>query len=353
VNRFQSLVAALALLPLASAPAVSLPVAEDTFTTPHSFLTPQNGRAATLLLNTNQAALLKFDLSTLSPAFNATNIVSAMLKIYVVSTRAPSNLDVFPITAAWTESVPTNTPMPTFDATPIGAASAAKIAAKRFVVINVTDGVIAALNGTSNTLGFLLRESAGQTYIASKEGPAQGPPAELEIDANLALDANGGISIPGTLSVGANMRLVGTLRQGSETGTAEPAGTGLILRRIQSTNNAAGTVVARTDTLMLQRDGTLYGWKIANTAYPGQVQINAVFLDPNGNEWSVAKTLNNPSTAETNMLWSPLIGSALTHIRCTFGDPTDLGHQTEVSLFASPDQYSPTWAGWVISTYNQ
>ncbi|PWU13606.1 MAG: hypothetical protein C5B50_18945 [Verrucomicrobia bacterium] len=334
----------------ASALAISLPVAEDTFTSSAGALTPANGKAPMLTLNANQAALLQFDLVSLPAQFNTTNIVSARLKIYIVNARNSGDLVATSITSPWTEAVVTNTPMPTSDSIIIGTAPAAKIQAKRFVTIDVTSAVAATLNVGGSGFGFMLRDTSGQTSIASKEGPGLGPAAQLEIDANLALDAAGSSQFPGSLTVGTDLKLAGLLRQGSETGTAEPAGRGLIIRRIQSTNSTLGSIVARTDTLTLERDGTTDGWRIVNSANPGQVVVSYIIQFGQGQYWD-SIILANPSTRGTNQLYNTAGGA--NYLRCTFGNPFDLGHQTEVSLSRSPDNTSPNWVGTVISSYNQ
>ena len=333
----------------ASALAISLPVAEDTFTS-HAVLTAKNGKAVKLLLNTNQAALVKFDLSSLPPAFSATNIASARLRIYIVGARAPGDLVANLITSDWTEAVTTNTPMPTFDGTIIGAVPTAKILARHFVAIDVTSAVIAALNGSGSNFGFILRDTTGQTSIASKEGPSQGPAVELEIDANLAQNVSGGGTFPGSLNVGGDFNLAGFFRQGSETGTAEPAGRGIIMRRIQSTNSAIGSVVARTDTLTLERDGTPYGFWIVNRTNAGYWIAATVGVDANGASFGKVAYLFNDVAAGTNAI-SP--SSPVVHFRCSFGDPSGLGHQTEVSLLRNVQGDNVIWTGTLISTYNQ
>ncbi len=349
MNPLKYLITTGPLLYAASALAISLPVAEDTFTSGGT-LTPANGRAATLLLNANQAVLLAFDFSALPPAYNATNVLSATLKIFVAHAVTPGDLKVHPITSPWTESVATNTAIPDFDPAPISTVPAAKVLDKRFLMIDVTATVIGALNGTSTNFGFLLRDSAGQIRIPSKEGPIQGPSAQLEIDANLALDANGSASFPGSVSIGANLNLAGLLRQGSDTATA---GRGLIIRRLESTNSAVGTVIARTDTLTLERDGTPRGWRIVNTANPGFATVTAIFLGTASAQTWKTITLPNPSTPGTNVLFSETdLPTTILHLHCTFGDSYDLGHQTEVSLSTS-DTSNPTWVGTVISSYNQ
>jgi hypothetical protein len=350
MNQLKHLLPSILLFFTASAFSISLPVAEDTFTTTRAALAAANGKAPLLLLSTNQSALLKFDLSALPPVFNATNVLSATLKIYINRAITPGDLHVFPIVSAWTESVATSAPIPYFDPTPIGTVPATKLLDKRFVMIDVTAEIAAALGGSVTNFGFLLRNSLGQLRIPSKEGPTQGPSAQLEIDANLAIDANGGGSFPGSLNVGANLNLAGFLRQGSETGNAAPAGRGLIMRRLESTNTTAGTIVARTDTLTLERDGTLRGWRIVNTAHPGEVTASMFVINANGGANWNQLVLSNPSTPGTNALFP---GFDFVYLRCTFGNSFDVGHQTEVSISCTPDNYSPNWLGTLVSTYNQ
>src|SRR5215468_8217870 len=112
MNPLKYLTTAAPLLYAASALAISLPVAEDTFTTSGGTLTSANGRAATLLHSGNQSVLLSFDFSALPPALNATNILSATRKIFVTHAITPGDLTVHSITSAWTESATTNTAIP-------------------------------------------------------------------------------------------------------------------------------------------------------------------------------------------------------------------------------------------------
>jgi hypothetical protein len=338
--------------------AISLPVAEDTYYGSTGVLTPAAGKAPTLILKTNQAALLKFDLSTLPTAYTATNIANARLKLYIVNARTPGDLVAHLITSAWTESALSNTVAPSFDPTMLGTVPAAKIAGRRFVSVDVTAAVVAALSGETN-FGFLLRDNVGQTSLASKEGPSQGPAAELEIDANLAQNSSGGGMFPGSLNVGGDFNLAGLLRQGSETGTAEPAGRGIIVRRIQSTNAAIGSVVARTDTLTLERDGTPDGFRIVNSANAGYWIAVATGADWGRGGAAITSLVYPPNdtAAGTNALrfCSDVFGCGLypAYFRCSFGDPSSLGHQTEISLFRNSLGGSVIWTGYLISTFNQ
>lgn len=336
----------------ASAWAISLPVAEDTSTTSRQILTAANGKAVLLALNTNQAALVKFDMASLPAAFSATNIISARLKLYVVAARKPGALSVHTATSYWTEAVITNTRCPSFNTTPIGSVPAAQVVTRRFVVVDVTSAVIAALNGSGPDFGFVLRDGGGQTYIASKEGPGLGPAAELEVDANLAMNAMGGGSFPGSLVLGGNLDVYGLTRQGSEAGTSQPAGGGIITRRVESTNSSRGMVVARTDTMTLERDGTLGGWRIVVCPNAGNVTAVASAQDSNGSDFISQSLVYGPyGYATTNVLFADFQGVISFH--CRFGNAYGVGHFTEVSLLRSPNDGSTNWVGTLTSSFNQ
>jgi hypothetical protein len=222
---------------------------------------------------------------------------------------------------------------------------------KHFVTFDVTSAVISGLNGGSN-FGFVLQNTKGQTFIASKEGPSQGPAAELDIDANLSQNASGDGAFPGSLAIGGNLDLFGLMRQGTEAGTSETAGRGIIVRRIQSTNSAVASVVARTDTITLERDGTLGGWRVVNAANAGNVTISAFGIDGDSHTFAQSIILGpNPYPASTNILFSA--GQNVVNFRCSFGSPDEVGHHTEVSLLRSPNQNSPVWIGTLTSSYNQ
>lgn len=69
-------------------------------------------------------------------------------------------------------------------------------------------------------------------------------------------------------SPSASMRVSGTMRLGNEKGTSEGPlfptfnpSTGLVVRRISTTVNTAGNVVARTDAMRLERDGANGGFR--------------------------------------------------------------------------------------------
>jgi len=344
-----------------SALALSLPVSGDTFNNTRGFLTSGNGKLSSLTLNTNQAALLKFDLASLPAVFTSNNITSARLKVYIVSAKKPGDLVVTAITSDWKESPITNTPIPSFDDTIIGSAPAVKVLAKSFVSIDITAAVLAAINGSGSNFGFMLHNTTGQTRIAAKEGPGMGPAAELQIDANLGQDAVGNGTFPGSLNVTSNLNLSGFLRQGSETGTSEPAGRGIIIRRTQLTNSAVGSVVARTDTLTIERD--VFGFRVVNHTNSTNATLIATAVNVGGTQ--LYAFMDNIRPGTNHIEFRPEAGAGgnmpepVYSFECRFGHSG--GHQTSVSLIGT-DFYTHfdilgyqgvIWTGTLTSTYNQ
>jgi hypothetical protein len=140
------------------------------------------------------------------------------------------------------------------------------------------------------------------------------------------------------------VRVPGMTRLGSETGTSEaPAYNGLVVRRINSYTPSAGSVVARTDFMTLERDGTWGGFRITATG-SGDVRCMGV----NSSAVSVNKVLNIPG-AGTTAVYADADNIVFFH--CSVGYDWGGGHQTQVSLSRSTGDYY--WIGTVTSTYNQ
>jgi hypothetical protein len=124
------------------------------------------------------------------------------------------------------------------------------------------------------------------------------------------------------------------------------------VRHINSTSNATGQVLARTDKLRLERDGTNGGLRIA--------------WDGNSNT-STNSTVNcmgiNSAGASVNRYIAPVVtpdsgGTAqvytdaqnVVYATCSFGDSYNNRHITQVLLQRLPgDNF---WAGTVISTFD-
>jgi hypothetical protein len=141
------------------------------------------------------------------------------------------------------------------------------------------------------------------------------------------------------------------VRLGSETiasPPAYPAGSpGLVVRRVVSDDVTSGTVVARTDTLALERDGTAGGLRIRSTAPLGE-RVSCFGL-------------NNSAVSENRNIFvsaSSTVGvytdaAAVTYVTCSFGGiRTSAGHLTQVTL--QRHENSPNrWVGTIVSSYDQ
>ena len=145
------------------------------------------------------------------------------------------------------------------------------------------------------------------------------------------------------------------LRTGSGTGTLEgpgeglPSYEGLVVSSAVSTLHAAGNVVARTDQLRLERDGTLGGLRVAwnagvdpghTIACMGLTQAGA----PVGNYSRVGG-----STAGTFKVFTD--SQMVVYYSCSFGLPGYAGHVTEVTMARSVT--SKAWVGTLTSSVNQ
>jgi len=211
--------AALALL-AASAFGVTIPATEDTYSV-NAAIKTSYGKATTLAVGPTKKAFVRFDLATLPSIIDPAYITDARLRVYLTSVKLPGNsLDVSVVNngPAQLEDNPALLPEPALAPPAFASVAAGMLKAKRFVYVNVTDEVLAALAGnkrldvafTSNTL----------VTLGAKEGAATGYPAELEIDldlAALATDTNGeikGSSIAsgsvGTSQLASNLTLGGT-----------------------------------------------------------------------------------------------------------------------------------------------
>ena len=165
------------------------------------------------------------------------------------------------------------------------------------------------------------------------------------IQRNPSAAQNGSIHIDGTMRTG------GMLRTGSETGTSQlPNQTGLVVRRINSTNSGEGQVVARTDELRLERDGSFAGLRIAwdaNTNNDNTVNCMGVSTTEAAVTRHIVPVRSQAAgtapvfTAEQNVVYAT----------CSFGDSRSASHTTQVTLQRRGGNNS--WVGTVTSTFNQ
>jgi len=158
------------------------------------------------------------------------------------------------------------------------------------------------------------------------------------------------------LNVTGGSQMTGTLRLGSETGTAEgPNMPGLVVRRLYSSVSTAGSIVARNEEFALERDGTPGGLKLV---YVGPQGVGGANVD--------AKGVNNAAAGLNYFYYfyggysgSQQLFTAGQHInycRISWSDPWWGLGMTTVEMMRFDDggsNISSTWVGTITSTYNQ
>lgn len=158
-----------------------------------------------------------------------------------------------------------------------------------------------------------------------------------------------------SFSISGNAQIGGLMRSGSETGTGNaPSPAGLVIRRVNSLATTISNVVARTDVLTLERDGSNQGLLIRYPAgVAGRHTINCLAQSYFGTNIIFHTTLVNPGSAGTIQL---LTGAQrAVHAEISFGDTYDSGQVTQVVLDRYDDGSDSDfyWVGTLTSTYNQ
>ncbi len=176
-----ALAALVQLIGIASA--ITIPASEDS-TLAKGKVTLAAGRAATLGIDFEDSALLKFNLP---PGLKVSHVLSARLRLYIRSTVRPGHIQVKEALSTWSEDVVTEAltlsegtvALP--DMLPVNKG-------KQFVYFDVTDLVKSWIGRESEIFGVAVTSCGDSKFsISSKEGSASGYPAELEIDINPAL----------------------------------------------------------------------------------------------------------------------------------------------------------------------
>jgi hypothetical protein len=209
---------------------------------------------------------------------------------------------------------------------------------------NVGIGMEALVGNTSGSRNVGLGYQAGLGVTTGNDniyiGSAAGSGGET-----------GGIRI-GTKGTHTRTFLTGVIQEGIETGTSEaPNPAGLVRRRINSTFSNPGEVVARTNELTLERDGTNGGFLIRNfvttTSYTTIAIMGVTTAGASFTRYYPITTNQAPGTLQ-------IITNAdnVGHFECTFGITYSSGrHLTRVFLTRYPnDNY---WSGDVVTTFDQ
>jgi hypothetical protein len=163
-----------------------------------------------------------------------------------------------------------------------------------------------------------------------------------------------------TYLAGNSVRVPGMLRLGSETNIASGPrypSDGLIIRRISSTVQTVSKLLARTDALMLTRDGTAAGLAI-NYSIVGSYNQNivAIGIDNGGVQHLYKNALVGPGSGTatgTLLIFNNTL--RIVHYDVSFGNVYNNGHTCHVILDryddgSTSDNYM---IGYLTSTYNQ
>lgn len=150
----------------------------------------------------------------------------------------------------------------------------------------------------------------------------------------------------GSLYIDGRARTSNMIRVGSETGTTQlPIFPGVVIRPTRSASTAAGNIMARTNLLTLERDGTSGGWQMTNTGGDENEAINCTGLTSAGAAVNKRLTLAAGTTAiYTN-------AEDIVYMSCMFGDPFSSGHDAQVTIHRHRNDYY--WTGFLVSNYNQ
>jgi hypothetical protein len=161
---------------------------------------------------------------------------------------------------------------------------------------------------------------------------------------------NASINIAGTLQTS------GMVRTGSETGTFEGPGVGLstyeglVVRRAVSASMNHGNVIARTNYLMLERDGTMGGLRIAwDSAIHTNHTVACTGLTQAGAPVGFYDMLPDGGRITNKTVFFD--SQNVVYYSCSFGEPRSAGSVTEVTM--AREAGTGTWVGTLTSSMNQ
>ena len=209
-----------------SAPALTLPVSEDSSTAASLALAKAAGKATSLsVTGTNKSALVRFDVGALSTSLTTDRVASASLTLYVNSATKAGDLTLHLVTQDWSETGAAGAFSPTVNPAPLALIPSNAVVAKQFIIIDVTATVKGWLNSPGTDFGFSVAgTNTVKVLLGSKEGVALGYAATLEIVETEPWQVSGSNVSVTNSSVG-----IGTTAPAKAldvTGTAAPVGSG-------------------------------------------------------------------------------------------------------------------------------
>ncbi len=132
---------------------------------------------------------------------------------------------------------------------------------------------------------------------------------------------------------------------------------GIVTRRINDTafsTGSNGLVLARTDVLTLQRDGTNGGLRIGYLVGSGPQNVACTGVTSSGGLVGkafipIVQPTPGAGVFTPNQIFTD--SQAVVSVHCSFGNPYNIGSVTTVDLLRYPFDYY--WAGTLTSTFNQ
>lgn len=225
-------------------------------------------------------------------------------------------------------------------------------------------GLTTPLSAAQGGTGLAAPTAAGSYLKSTAGGWATGTIQASEIP-SLATSyiANQGVAAQGgSLYVDGTIRTKGLMRSGSETGTTQPPRVdvsggyqGTVLRAINSVFNTAGQIVARTDLLTFERDGTSNGFRVTKvTSDTQRGYVTCQGFDTGGTTHN--KVINIPAGVLANTSYAVFSDAEnMVHMSCNFGTldtaTSNVWHHTSITLSRTDTGYY--WAGMLQSTFNQ
>src|SRR5262249_25488887 len=136
----------------------------------------------------------------------------------------------------------------------------------------------------------------------------------------------------------------GTVRMGNETGTGQPAGGPMIVRRLYSTITTAGNAIAITPDVHLERDGTNGGLRYS-TLNANLIEVNCTGITSAG---AVVGFHAGPAAIATATIFTD--AQAVVHYDCSISYAFGAGDRTLATFDRRAGDWY--WMGFLTSTFN-
>lgn len=161
----------------------TLQVSEDSYSFKSGIMDKVSGESKRLAIAPNAKTFVRFDAGDFSKQIPADEVTGARLTFYIAERLTAGGLRVHRVTSEWTESPSGTRKGPSYAKKPLAVLATDSMRPGQFVVIDVTDLVRGWLTSPEKDFGFaIVGDGKSSFLIPSKEGPAGGPSATLEID---------------------------------------------------------------------------------------------------------------------------------------------------------------------------